>query len=194
MIAAFCGSHSTGKSTLLEFFRERVGYVCIDSVTRSSTTKAERRIDGISDLNKVQLQMCNNILSKNLEIKKQYEGSNQIVLLDRCPIDFLAYTKCFVDRGLVSSDTYLNIKVQLEPLFHNLDVVFYAPLEFGIVDDGIRSLDEKLREDVDKTILELLLWYQIRTVRLQGSVRQRLEQIHETFKIFYTEKNGLNNN
>lgn len=179
MIAAFCGSHSTGKSTLLEYFRGREGYVCIDSVTRSSTSTEERRIDGIESLDEVQLKICNNIIVKMSEIvQMQKADSSKVYLLDRCAVDFMAYTKCFVDKKLVQPETYNKISELISPFLHAIDVIFYTPLEFDIVDDGVRSLDEELRRNVDDTILDLLLWNKVTTVRLKGSVRQRLEKIH----------------
>lgn len=188
MLAAFCGSHSTGKSTLLDFFRGKDGFVCVDSVTRSNTTKQERRIDGIEDLNSVQINMCDSIVQKNLELTQKYLNSDQIVLLDRCPIDFLAYTRCFMERGLVNDKVYVDIKEQMEHLIPNLDVIFYLSPEFKIVDDGIRSLDVDLQTAVDQRIEAYLLWYRVKAVKIWGPVEQRVDQVLNTLQYMKNRK------
>ena len=68
MIICFTGSHSTGKSTLVEFFKGKEGFVCLDSCTRTTISDKERKIDGISSLDRTQLRMMEGVRSRMAEI------------------------------------------------------------------------------------------------------------------------------
>ena len=180
MIVVLTGSHSCGKSTLVEFFRGKEGFVCIDSVTRSTITPEERKVDnGVSEDG--QLRMYHAILEKTAEIRKiNLQDPSKVYLLDRSVFDFIAYNRAFVKRGWLSAEVEEQIEWGLEDLWDNYDLVFYLPIEFKIVDDGVRSLDEDLRKDVDDQILNQILWNKVRSVKLHGSVRQRVETINDT--------------
>lgn len=192
MIAVLTGAHSCGKSTLLEFFRGKEGYVCIDSVTRSTITPEERKVDnGVSE--EGQWRMYQAILEKTAEIRRMnYEDPSKVYLLDRSIFDFIAYNRAFEKRGWLNSLAAENIERGLKDLWENYDVVFYLPIEFKIVDDGVRSLDEDLRKDVDEEILNQILWNKVRAVKLNGSVRQRVESIYDTINILrFAEENPV---
>lgn len=192
MIVVLTGAHSCGKSTLLEFFRGKEGYVCIDSVTRSTITPEERKVDnGVSE--EGQWRMYRAILEKTAEIRRMnHEDPSKVYLLDRSIFDFIAYNRAFEKRGWLNSLAAENIERGLKDLWENYDVVFYLPIEFKIVDDGVRSLDEDLRKDVDEEILNQILWNKVRTVKLNGSVRQRVESIYDTINILrFAEENPV---
>lgn len=191
MIVAFTGSHSTGKSTLVQSIRDWPwNYVrCVDSVTRSTLSAAERRVDGIPDLNEGQLTMASNIC-KAMEsiIKMNEENPDLVFVLDRCVFDFLAYTKSFVDRGLVNLEVWDTIKEQCEGLWKHIDLFFYLPLEIKLVDDGVRSLDEDLRGRVDSYILDQILWNKVQAVQLRGTVSERLAVVVSTISELRDQK------
>lgn len=192
MIVVLTGAHSCGKSTLLEFFRGKEGYVCIDSVTRSTITPEERKVDnGVSE--EGQWRMYQAILEKTAEIRRMnHEDPSKVYLLDRSVFDFIAYNRAFEKRGWLNSLAAEGIERGLKDLWENYDVVFYLPIEFKIVDDGVRSLDEDLRKDVDEEILNQILWNKVRAVKLNGSVRQRVESIYDTINILrFAEENPV---
>lgn len=178
MIVVLTGSHSCGKSTLVEFFRGKEGFTCVDSVTRNSTTAQERKIDGVEDLNETQLRILDNIKDATRDILlKNVENPDQVYLIDRCVFDFMAYSRAFYDRGLLSPYTLEKIITDCKQVWDAYDLVCYLGIEFDIVDDGVRSLDEDLRKDVDRYILNQLLWNPVKAIKLDGSVRQRVERL-----------------
>ena len=184
MIVVLTGSHSCGKSTLVEFFRGKEGFTCVDSVTRNSTTTQERKIDGVEDLNETQMRILNNIKEATKEIvRMNKENPDQVYLVDRCVFDFMAYSRAFYDRGLLSPYTLQKILEECKQIWNVYDLVCYLGIEFDIVDDGVRSLDEDLRKDVDKYILNQLLWNPVKAVKLDGSVRQRVESLQNAINL-----------
>lgn len=180
MIVVLTGSHSCGKSTLVEFFRGKEGFQSIDSVTRNSTSAAERRIDGVDSLDKGQLNILENIQAAMKEIiAKNVKDPTQVYLIDRCVFDFIAYSRAFYKRGLITKETLNEIESKCSDLWPHYDLVCYLGIEFGIVNDGVRSLDEDLRKDVDSEILNQLLWNPVKAIKLSGTVRQRVEKLYD---------------
>lgn len=184
MIICFTGSHSTGKSTLVEFFKGKENFVSLDSCTRSTISAKERKVDGVEDLNETQLRMMDGVIARMKSIvDMETEDPTKIYCMDRSVIDFLSYTKAFRDKGLVSEEVWKQIKEGCEDLWTYINVFFYLPVEFSIVDDGVRSLDEDLRKAVDKNIREMLLWYPVQAVELSGSVLQRVKKVEEIIEL-----------
>ena len=179
MVVCFVGAHSCGKSTLVEFFRGKEGYVCIDSVTRSTITPEERRVDnGVSEEGQTRMYLA--ILDKTAEIlEMNRKNPEKIYLLDRSVFDFLAYNRAFEKRGYITKDLREKIEESCDSIKKLYDVVFYLPIEFQIVPDGVRSLDETLRSEVDQEILRQIMWDKVRAVTLHGSVKERVHTVED---------------
>lgn len=178
MIVCLSGSHSTGKSTLVEFFRGKEGFECVDSVTRSTISKEDRKIDGAKSLDGAQLAILDNIGKATVEVvRKNAENPDKIYLLDRCVFDFIAYTKAFAKQGLVSDAVLEHIERTCKDYWKYYDLVGYLKIEFPIVSDGVRSTDEDLRKVVDQEILNQVLWNRVRAISLTGPVLQRVEDL-----------------
>lgn len=180
MIVVLTGSHSCGKSTLVEFFRGKEGFVCVDSVTRKTATKEERKIDGSENLDDVQMRILDNILEATDELlRMEKEDPDKVYLVDRCAFDFVAYSRAFYGSGKISWPCQDKIEEACKDLWKAYDLVCYLGIEFNIVDDGVRSLDETLRKKVDREILDQVLWNPVKAVQLRGSVRQRVQTLYD---------------
>lgn len=179
-IICFTGSHSTGKSTLVEFFRGKEGYVCLDSCTRTTISDKERRIDGVQDLEFTQIKMLDQVTKRMSDIvRMNAENPDKVYCMDRSVLDFIGYSRAFNKRGLLSNTCLKQIETQCYNLWKYIDVFFYLPIEFQIVNDNVRSLDEELREMVDKEILDQILWNKVRAVKLTGPVLARVKKVQE---------------
>ena len=130
------GTHSTGKSTLLTALKGIYPDAYFtDSSTRDVTTKEERRLDVISD--QTQRNIFHRILEK--EVMIDLVSRKRDVFMDRSFIDFVAYTNVFHNRGHLSKTFRDAMVKELTKRLGYYDTVFYLPIEFKIVDDGIRS-------------------------------------------------------
>lgn len=173
MIYCIVGTHSTGKSTLIEELKkEYPSYYFNNSSTRDVTSKEERRLDVISD--ETQRRLFENILIK----EKELDNLNQDIWMDRSFVDFLAYTSIFNERGLISDEFVAEMKEQfnLRVKAKRYDILFYLPIEFKIVDDGVRSVDPDLQKQVDIKIQEYLKPLN-NVITLTGTVNDRITQI-----------------
>lgn len=175
MIYTLTGTHSTGKSTLLGKLKEIYpNFHFNDSSTREVTSKEERRLDDISDDSQ-------NRLFKAIELKEvELLQVSKIIptFMDRSFVDFTAYTLAFNKQGKIS-DTFaamMQYECEKRLLKNQYKIIFYLPIEFDIVDDGIRSIDRELQKLVDIEIKELVS-NQTNIVTLNGTIDERLKQI-----------------
>ena len=187
MIVALTGSHSTGKSTLVEYFQDKKNIVRLSSVTRSTITNEERRVDGVVDLDVAQLKILLNIIQgiDNI-IEMNEQNPDNIYLLDRCVFDFIAYSRCFYKQGKLSKCVLDVIEEKGSKLFQCIDLFGYLPIEFDIVDDGIRSLDNELRKEVDGEIVDLLKTNKVNYIVLSGSVDERIQNLQTRIDTFFS--------
>lgn len=192
MLVCLTGAHSCGKSTLVEFFRGKEGFECIDSVTRSTISKEDRKVDGVENLDKAQYAILDNIGKATLElVKRNAEDPDKVYLLDRCVFDFIAYTRCFAKKGLVSQECLETVTNTLDKYWKYYDLVGYLPIEFPIVSDGVRSEDEELRAQVDREIRGQILWDEVRAIELNGSVLQRVESLLHAIRTIKSKESSI---
>lgn len=189
MIVVLTGAHSCGKSTLVEFFRGKEGFECIDSVTRSTISKEDRKVDGVENLDAAQYAILDNIGKATIEIvKRNAEDPKKVYLLDRCAFDFIAYSRCFYKRGLVSDECMYAIEHICKDYWKYYDLVCYLGIEFPIVADGVRSEDEVLRKQVDSEIHKQILWNEVKAIQLNGSVLQRVADLQDAINSIWSEE------
>lgn len=178
MIVAITGSHSTGKSTIVDFVKDNPKFVSLNSVTRSTITDKERKIDGIDNLDNAQIKIMNNIISGVDDIvQMNKQDPSKIYLMDRCVFDFIAYSRSFYKQGNLSKEVLNEIESKCTNLYKHIDLFVYLPIEFDIVDDGVRSLDNNLRKNVDNEIKDLLKCNNINYITLKGNVNERIESL-----------------
>lgn len=177
----FVGTQGTGKTTLLEAARKDEAFkdfqFCTE-IVRDLVKKKNLSINesGNAKSQKVFFDAYNKILNKNGYIS------------DRCIIDVHAYTNYLYD--------YKPIKNEKEPqslykeilrensILKSLNkdsfgIIIYFPIEFELVDDGIRSLNVSFQEYIDQYIVSILNKYQLPFYTIRGSVEQRLKQLKE---------------
>lgn len=189
MIVAITGSHSTGKSTIVDSLKECSNFVSLHSITRTAVTKEERKIDGINNLDSAQLKILEGIkcnVKQVIELNKQ--NPEKIFLMDRCVFDFVAYSRCFYKQNTLSKEVIDKIEQDYKDLFDYVDLYVYLPIEFDIVDDGVRSLDNVLRKNVDEEIQSLLEQNNVKYIKLTGDVNTRLQYLQNTINTFRNNK------
>lgn len=184
-VVAFCGAHGTGKSTLVEELCKDPKYIQIISATRSNTNQEERRIDPDLDLDQTQLRILEAMQAKVpdvLKLKDDPKTSDQIIVLDRSAIDFYAYSTVFSIENRIRHSTLEKIDNAIWNLINYIDLFFYLPIEFALVDDGVRNMDEGLRRAVDYLIREQLFRYG-HTVELRGTMQHRLTKFKNAINL-----------
>lgn len=174
MKLAIMGTHSTGKTTLVNELKKHIDLPIISEVARSFPRD-------ITDnpINEMNRQM--NIFDRQLyEEDLNYKG----FISDRSTIDNAAYMILALrEYGYyipinVYMDVIKNIKLATNNINKFYDYLFYIPIEFETVDDGFRNIDEVERKNIDMIIKEL---YDIEYI-ITGTIEERVKKVLEIIK------------
>lgn len=175
---AFTGTHSTGKTTVLEALQSNEtynNYKFYKSITRKVGDKEKLNT-------KCDSESQQKIIAETVKYYDGIKADNTNSIEDRCFIDTFAYTLYFHDKGLINEKTLSNcITAFLDNLeFH--DHIFYFKTEFENVLDGVRIDDKDYRVQVENNIEDILERYEIDYTIISGTVEERVQQINEVIK------------
>ena len=177
----FVGAQGTGKTTLLEAARKDEAFKNFQFCTEIIRDLVKKKNLSINESGNVKSQKVffdayNKILNKDGYIS------------DRCIIDVHAYTNYLYDYKSSNSEKEFQ-SLYKEILRENsilkslnkdsFGIIIYFPIEFELVDDGIRSLNVYFQEYIDQYIVNTLNKYQLPFYTIRGSVEQRLKQLKE---------------
>jgi deoxyadenosine/deoxycytidine kinase len=164
---AIVGSFSTGKTTLAEALSQSLGLPLLPEVAREVAAQGFR-------LDKDALPE-----TEALIFLKQYnnELSTPEFVGDRSLIDVMAYAGWVLDHQERRKEMALwdeCLRLAERSLRSSYTHVYYLPIEFPIVLDGLRPDDP---EDIDQRILRLLKGHGFSYLTVTGSVEDRLQRI-----------------
>ncbi len=179
MRLAFTGSHSTGKTTLINTLmqaRPDLRVVAIKNVTRKIIER------GFPLAKDATVDSFVNYINDQLREERLAELTGFDVLLsDRTILDAIGYST--VNKQLSGNkipDYFIQMLHEiwrLEAKFYNLYI--YCPVEFPMVEDGVRIIDEEYRNAVGKQIKKLLDEYEVNYITVTGSKEFRLQILLE---------------
>jgi nicotinamide riboside kinase len=183
------GSHGTGKTTLtkrlLGYLRDNYQFN-IAKVTRlegQKTTPLENTFGRFNwrylpetPFEAIQhgftMNQDTSLESEFWMIGKQLELEMQSApwIADKCLIDMLAYARYFFKN----EPEFLSVIERMCKRNINYDLVIYLPVgEFGIENDGLRSLDPQFQKDIDRIIRDIFLELNIPYYTLRGDRETR---------------------
>ena len=170
------GTQSTGKSTVLKEF-ENDGWDVITEVVRNLSKEGIK----INEMGDEEGQM------KIFDTYKELLNGNKIYISDRGLTDVAAYTWYLVCKGKVHPSILWKQLEDIDDFFeNNRDVlVCYFPIEFPVVDDGVRSVDEEFRKQIDNYIKDILDTREIPYITVTGTVEERVNQIKNSIFASY---------
>jgi deoxyadenosine/deoxycytidine kinase len=169
---AFCGSHGTGKTTLLESIANEFQLPIIDKTLRTYWKDI-----GVDDFEKLPANIrtqCQLNLLLNQINREDSEGKSGFIT-DRSVLDYIGYTAVSSDMDGALLGLYQQlIKARLQNYTHFI----YTPVEFEAKKEHLRA-DPALQNVVAETIEKYLdLWMETGSYLIvRGSVDERLEQI-----------------
>jgi nicotinamide riboside kinase len=167
---AIIGSFSTGKTTLAEEAAPKLGLPLLPEVAREIVALGFK------------LDKDATPETETLIFLRQFynEMTHAEFIGDRSLIDVMAYASWVLEhqerrKEFALWDTCLDIaKHHLRSQYSD---VFYLPIEFGIVPDGLRPMDPEFQADIDRRLLGLLDENDISYQTLTGSVPERLDAL-----------------
>ena len=168
MKIAITGAQSTGKSTLLKALKrsnDLYGFEFIDELTGQIAAKGININEEGSNMSQI---FTVTIHAENI-MKKHF-------ISDRCALDGLVYTKWLYDQGKVDQwimDYALGVAKEVLPRY---DYIFYLPPEIPIEDDGVRSSNEKFRDEIVALFEKYTRELDVKLIELTGSVKERADK------------------
>ena len=169
---AIVGSFSTGKTTLAEALARRMDLPLLPEVARE-VVELGFKLDKDASPE-----------TETLIFMRQFnnEISTEEFVGDRSMIDVMAYAGWVLDHRERTKEFYLwdeCVRLAERTLRTAYSHVFYLPIEFPIVLDGLRPDDPEFQKDIDERILRLLRSHDIEYETITGSIPERIEKIEK---------------
>ncbi|MHB8671735.1 MAG: AAA family ATPase [Acidimicrobiales bacterium] len=171
MKVAFVGSFSTGKTTLAELFAREWDLPLLPEVARQ-----------VVELG-FPLDQTATAETETLIFLKQWraEATHDRFVADRSLYDVLAYADWVMEhQESKRKEDHLWLEsreIATLELRARYDHVFYLPVEFPIVLDGLRPDDTGFQADIDSRMRRLLDAHGVSHLTLAGTVEERQEQV-----------------
>lgn len=167
---AIVGSFSTGKTTLAEAVAPKLGLPLLPEVAREIAAQGFK------------LDKDATVETETLIFLRQFhnEMTHPEFIGDRSLIDVLAYAGWVLENQEPRKEFALwdsCLEIAEHQLRSQYTKVFYLPIEFGIVEDGLRPNDPEFQEDIDRRIVGLLDTHDIRHQTLTGTVEERIDAL-----------------
>lgn len=165
------GTQGSGKTTVLNMFKE-AGYPVITEVVRNLVKEQGITINqqGTDETQALVFKTYTDLL-----------GKTEKYVSDRGLTDVISYTAAGVFEGKVSKAVLDVQEVLIEDFVkENPDIIYvYFPIEFPVVADGTRSVDENYRKQIDDLIHDTLDNLGIEYLTVHGTPEERFNQILE---------------
>jgi nicotinamide riboside kinase len=178
MKIAFTGAQGTGKTTLLNELKQMfpyspdsymgAQYTFIDEITRNMLKHGLSINEKGTDVTQ--------LLIMNSHLKNVLAGN---VVMDRCALDGVVYTRYLHNRGQVSDWVMDYAERVFQMIISEYDYIFYLVPEFDLKDDGTRSTSIDFRNQIVDIFNTYILECEIPVIRLTGNLQQRINQIKE---------------
>ena len=162
---ALVGASSTGKTTVYELLKNKLPkYEFVNESTRTVGSYGFPINEKGTDATQLAIS-C-------FHLEALLQPTDQV--LDRCFMDVVVYTR-FMDN--VSEETWKYIDATWNRIKNEYTHYIYFPIEFDSVDDGVRSVNELWRRDIDAEFKDVLEVVRQPYLTITGSPMQRVEQI-----------------
>jgi predicted ATPase len=172
MRIAVSGTHRVGKSTLIEELSARLpGYRTLDEPYRVLEEEGHEFSDPPTP------EDFERQLRRSLElIEELAEEGRAEVLLDRCPLDFVAYLRA-LDEDFEIDEWLPELREAMEAIDLIVVVMIEEPDRVTVA----AHEDRRLRRDVDEQLRTLVLDdpydLGVRTLEVHGDVEERVRQV-----------------
>ena len=142
-----CGSHSTGKTTLIQQLKKEMPRLNLVS---------EAARDCPYPINEKTNFRSQEWIFRT-QVKRELDAAlDDITISDRTVYDQLAYIRYAYEEGNITYDEYMLLERYITKWGKTYDYIVYLPIEFSLEKDGIRSTDEFYRVAIDNHVKDIL--------------------------------------
>lgn len=180
MKIAFTGTHSTGKTTLLEALRTEpsLSHFYFDANVTRWVKSLGFAINEHTSSESQEINMLKRVANLNT-----YDN----LIADRSIADVLAYS---INSDMVTKESLKYQQDLVDNNIHKYDILFYIPPVFPGVDDGERAVGEEYRAKIDASIIRIVNPRPLNVYVLdQLSIRERLQKIMDVINEARTSEN-----
>lgn len=174
MRIGFTGTMSIGKTTLVKALKELPEF--------QNYEFAIERSKYLRDLG-IPLNTDSTLRGQTVFLaERSLELMKYNIITDRTIIDVIAFTKNAQSINTLDKNSFEKYAVNLLKYY---DYIFYiSPKGVSLEDNGVRTIDPKYRDIIDKTIIKLLNKYNKKYIQnlyyIQGTTEERIKTIKET--------------
>ncbi len=165
----FCGTMSTGKSTLVKVLAELPEFADFHISTERSKY--------LRDLG-IPLNSMSNIYGQVVFLSERLsELQNDFLITDRTIIDVMSFTSLSTEISEYDKNRF---EVFAAPFIKQYDYIFYIAPEIELEDNGVRDINPEFRMAIDNKIKHYLDYYgfNIKNYKqISGTVEERVQQI-----------------
>ena len=185
----FIGAHGTGKSTLANMLQECLSKIkpfpLVESVARQCQSYLKSNdIYGMltsDEQDKMKQKMITEFAFWDFERICTW---NIDCIMTRCPLDVVAYEVANYGHNEEYSKNLSKLfDFKFKGYFNNC-IFFYIPIEFDLVDDGVRPMGKEYQKKVDESMLDLVYELDLPIITVRGDKRERLKKCLN--KVLYT--------
>lgn len=185
----FIGAHGTGKSTLANMLQECLSKIkpfpLVESVARQCQSYLKSndiyRILTDDGKDKMKQKMITDFAFWDFERICTW---NIDCIMTRCPLDVVAYEVANYGHNEEYSNNLSKLFDFKFKGYFNDCVFFYVPIEFDLVDDGVRPMGKEYQKNVDEAMLDLVYDLELPIITIRGDKRERLKKCLN--KLLYT--------
>lgn len=179
MRVAVCGSHRVGKTLLIENLQKSLPHY---DFKEEAYYELEQEGFAFSDVPTVQDYII--MLEHSIQ---QINESSDNVILDRCPIDMLAY----IEAVRASSFDIQLLYQRVQDAMNEIDLLVFVPIENPDLIECADSELPELRKEVNNILKDWVRDFSLNVQQVQGSTKERSYMVVKGMKEPIT--NGTNN-
>lgn len=172
MKIAFCGTQSTGKTTLLNEmikWKEFGDYFISTNISRTLQQQG------------YPINEEGDYLTQVLIEEKHIENlTHSNLLADRSILDAYIYSYYLFLHGKITEVEMSDLEEIFEKYVFDYDMLFYIKPEFPLFKDGVRSESEEFRREIDNLFDQFIQLYELpQMVLVSGTLEERIQTIRK---------------
>ncbi|HMK18189.1 MAG TPA: ATP-binding protein [Chitinophagaceae bacterium] len=186
MKIALTGAHGVGKSTLANFLKQEITN---KGKTVSITPEVPRLICEAVNDNEYFRRGNNSLLKQSLilmgqlVVEEKLRKNVEVQICDRTLFDHWAYSLSLFGNEIITGNYTGVYEKFISEHCKSYDQIFYIPIEFKPLDDGVRESDEGFQIEIDGLIISLLKKYEINFETITGTIENRGKMILENLNL-----------